>query len=611
MKYGLGPTIVSIVFILIISMVYLSKEKIDNIENKLYKMIVLNSFLFCISNILYVISLNTVKYIWINIVIWRIYEFLFISLFEFIAIFLIVHIRKIRINNFKELKKKCTILKSIVIIFRIVKILLLIKPYNSFFEVFDKNNIVFTTKGLSIISVFMIMFIGIIVIKEIYNNKDKHNNETIKNLILILFCFTIIIIQIMYPNLSTYSLLTTIITTIIYLSFTNPDIEISRRLSNAQNIIEKNSKIKTNFLTNITTEIKMPVSYISSLCTNLENFEVYNEENIKTIMKHIIISGNNLLDIVNNVLDISKLESGKISVSESVYNMNKLVDEVISNAKTKLGEKNIKFILKISPTLSQTYKGDVIKIYQILTNIISNSIKYTNVGKIILEITNTKTSMEDKILFKITDTGEGISEEEQSKILNKIDEKDEDSHGYGLSIAKEYTELLNGQIWFKSEFKVGTTFFVEIPQEIVSSEQIKETSKIINIETEKSNYTNLVALVVDDNKLNTKVVKRVLERYGFTVVTAASGQECIYKIKSEEHFDIIFMDQVMEEMSGIETMKALKNLTEYNIPPIVSLTANALSGMKELYLEEGFDAYLAKPINTLALEEVLKKIFTK
>jgi CheY-like chemotaxis protein len=328
-------------------------------------------------------------------------------------------------------------------------------------------------------------------------------------------------------------------------------------------------------------------------------------------MKHIIISGNNLLDIVNNVLDISKLESGKISISENTYNMNKLIDEVISNAKTKLGEKNIKFILKVSPTLCKSYKGDVIKIYQILTNVISNSIKYTNVGRITFEVTNTKISSGDKILFKITDTGEGISEEEQSKILNKIEDKEEENTGYGLAIARKYTELLNGKIWFKSEFKVGTTFYIEIPQVIVNSELIEETSKIIDVDKKQISYNGLTALLVDDNKLNAQVVKRVLERYGFTVATAISGQECIYKIKKEEHFDIIFMDQVMEEMSGIETMKALKSLTEYKIPPIVSLTANALSGIKELYLEEGFDAYLPKPINTLALEEVLKKVINK
>ena len=250
----------------------------------------------------------------------------------------------------------------------------------------------------------------------------------------------------------------------------------------------------------------------------------------------------------------------------------------------------------------------------------TNSVKYTEVGKIKLTVTKnlTKTGYVD-LHFKITDTGYGIKKEDYDKLFLKFSRLDNaksneiEGTGLGLVITKKYVELLGGTITFDSEYEVGTTFYVNLSQKIVNYSKLGNVTEPINPEThsEFEDYSNYKVLVVDDNKLNLKVATRILEKYGIKVDTLSSGKECVFKIKEGAKYDMIFLDHMMPEMDGIETLHILKKIEGYDIPPIIVLTANAITGMREMYLKEGFNEYLSKPININDLNKIIVKFLKK
>ena len=249
----------------------------------------------------------------------------------------------------------------------------------------------------------------------------------------------------------------------------------------------------------------------------------------------------------------------------------------------------------------------------------SNSVKYTEVGKIELYVTADVKGNNANLHFKVSDTGFGIKEEDYDKIFEKFSRLDNatrneiEGTGLGLVITKKLVNLLGGKIWFESQYGAGTTFYVDITQQIVDS------SKLGNILTEKGitserNYldcSKYKVLIVDDNKLNLKVAEKILTPYKFSITTLNGGRECVDNIKEGNKYDMIFLDHMMPELDGIEVLHILEKLDSYDIPPVVALTANAITGMKEMYLNEGFDEYLAKPINISELDKIINKYFKK
>ena len=184
--------------------------------------------------------------------------------------------------------------------------------------------------------------------------------------------------------------------------------------------------------------------------------------------------------------------------------------------------------------------------------------------------------------------------------------------GLGLDITKRYVNLMQGKIWFESEYGVGTTFFVDIPQIICKNQDEvdeEEETTPSEVAIKNTDLSRFKVLIVDDNKLNIKVAQRIIMGYGIQVETCMSGKDCIYKFKEGIHYDMIFMDHMMPEMDGIETFHILRKLEGYYQPPIIALTANAVAGAKDMYISEGFDDYLSKPIDTKELERIIDKFF--
>lgn len=243
---------------------------------------------------------------------------------------------------------------------------------------------------------------------------------------------------------------------------------------------------------------------------------------------------------------------------------------------------------------------------QIISNLLSNAIKYTEEGKVELEVKSSNKEGICNLTILVKDTGRGIKEEQLNHLFNKFDRLEEDKNttiegtGLGLAITKSLVEILGGTINVESTYGIGSVFTVELKEEI-SKEKLEETEN-----KEITRYNNVSALVVDDSKLNLKVAEKILSEYGLNITSVLSGEECIEMIKSGITYDLIFMDIMMPNKNGVETLKELKEIKNFKVP-VVALTADAMEGQKEEYLKEGFIDYLSKPIERTELETFLKK----
>jgi len=313
------------------------------------------------------------------------------------------------------------------------------------------------------------------------------------------------------------------------------------------------------------------------------------------------MASDNLLEIVNGILDISKIEAGKLEIINTEYDFNKVTTELIALTRGRLGDKPIELITKIDASIPQVLYGDASRLKQICVNILTNAVKYTKEGSIIFSINSVIKNDVCRLIISVEDTGIGIKQENLNKLFNKferLDLKDNitiEGTGLGLAITKKLVDMMNGKIVVQSVFGKGSKFTVSIDQGIVKNPTIKVEA--INTTHEKIEVKNKTVLVVDDNKINLKVAERLLQTYGVLVECVESGFICIDNLKSGKKYDLILMDDMMPRMSGVETLQKIKvEIPEFDIP-VISLTANALTGMREKYLADGFNDYLAKPIN--------------
>lgn len=406
---------------------------------------------------------------------------------------------------------------------------------------------------------------------------------------------------------------------IAYFVFENPDLYLIKELEIAKNRADDSNRAKSDFLSNMSHEIRTPMNAIIGFSEGILNDDNMSVEMSKKDISHIYLASSNLLEIINNILDISKIETGEEKVEEKPYELGNIILELRSIIEARINKEKVKFVTNVDPNIPSEYIGDKTKLFQILLNILSNSAKYTEIGKIEISITGEKQGNNMILHFKISDTGFGIKKEDYDKLFEKFARLDSatkneiEGTGLGLVITKKLVNLLNGKIWFESEYGAGTVFYVDIIQKIHNHDKIgeislvKETNKVENY-LDCSKYK---ILIVDDNKLNLKVAQKVLSPYKFNITCLNGGKECIDDIKSGNEYDLIFMDHMMPDIDGIETLKILKKLDGYHICPVVALTANAINGMREMYLEAGFDDYLSKPINTSELDKIINKYFNR
>ena len=390
----------------------------------------------------------------------------------------------------------------------------------------------------------------------------------------------------------------------------------SDELREAKEEAENANKAKSQFLANMSHEIRTPIHGIMGM--NEMVLRETRDDNVRGYAKNIKHASENLLEIINGILDFSKIEAGRIEIEEGAYAVRGLLNDVVNMVAPIASKKGLEFEVVVDENLPAELYGDVGKIRQVMVNLLNNAVKYTNEGKITLTVRGNLVNDSINLKIKIKDTGIGIKEESISKLFadfERVDtekNKDIEGTGLGLAIVNRLVQYMGGKIRVSSEYGKGSTFSVCVPQKIIDRKAIGDYKMALEadeISEEGIRTAGFVAptakiLVVDDHEMNLLVLKNLLKESKAQVTTCGSGKECI-ELMIKNSYDVVFLDHMMPEMDGIETLEQLikKNLKKDS--KIVALTANAIVGVKEMYLSKGFDDYLSKPIDTRVLEKLL------
>lgn len=382
---------------------------------------------------------------------------------------------------------------------------------------------------------------------------------------------------------------------------------------------ERANEAKSSFLARMSHEIRTPINAVLGM--NEMILREAESDGIREYATNIHSAGKTLLSIINDILDLSKIESGKMELMDSDYNMGNLLLDIENMISMRAEEKNLNFKIMTDPDMPKMLHGDEKRIKQCITNLLTNSVKYTQEGSVTLQVDFVDNSDESINLWvSVSDTGIGIKEDDLYMLFDpfiRLDmrrNKTIEGTGLGLSITKRLLEMMGGNLTVESIYGKGSTFSFVVPQKKVAGTEplgdYRRTANDIELPDSLTRKAYVAPkaqiLAVDDTRVNITVVKGLLKRLKVQFDSAYSGQECLNKVK-EKHYDIILLDHMMPEMDGIETLHNMQQMEEYlqNKPVVIALTANAIVGAKEEYLKEGFADYLSKPIDSVQLEQMI------
>lgn len=379
---------------------------------------------------------------------------------------------------------------------------------------------------------------------------------------------------------------------------------------------EKANRAKSEFLARVSHEIRTPINAVIGM--NEMVLRESSEENVKKYSMDIKTSAHALLGIINDILDFSKIESGKMEIVPTEYELNSMLNDLYNMFSLRAREKGLHFEVNIDPNLPSKLYGDDIRIRQVLINLLTNAVKYTRKGTVTFEVTAERDGEDEILHFVVRDTGVGIKQEDIPKLFSAFERIDEEKNrdiegtGLGMNISLQLLKLMNTDLRVESVYGEGSRFFFALRQRIVDAEPIgnfqERARQAAREHTYRASFTSPEGeiLLVDDNRVNRRVFCGLLKQTKVQITDVGSGRECLDHIR-QKHYDLIFLDHMMPEMDGIETMRHMKEM-EDNLckdTPVIMLTANAIMGAKEQYLAAGFDDFLAKPIDQVKLERLM------
>ena len=608
MYKDISVQLISLIYIVILSSVYFLKRKYNFLESKIYKSLLLSAVCSLVLDIASMYIVDSGIY---NDLISNVFSKLyFISLFIWLMLFVfyvILNKMAVKYDSFGTLMKNSIVSKCFIIFSIILFILLLLSNVSYGIQLNAYYGMgVFIVYAVEIISSLFLLIL------LLFNSRKLSGTKNWSLLFSIVILSVVFFVQMNYNGIFILGSGITLVTMFLYFTIENPDIKYIEELNALKEAAEAANREKTNFLASMSHEIRTPMNAIIGLSESILTNDLPKSiiEDIKNINK----AGDTLLEIVNNILDITKIEEGKTKINNKPYNLADIVAETTNIVNVSLGEKPIKYTVSTIGNIPSLLMGDEVKIYQILMNLLSNAVKYTEKGSIKLEIESKIFGNKANLTFKVIDTGIGIKKSHYVKIFDKFERLDQEQKtiqgtGLGLSITKKLADMMGGKVSFDSVYQKGTTFVFEIDQEIVDRSKITDFSthaakkKTIDEHFDGSNYE---ILLVDDNLLNIKVAEKLLKPYNFKITSVKSGLECLSYTKNKR-YDLILLDHMMPDLDGIHTLYNLKKRANGFDTPVVVLTANAVGGSKEMYLREGFCDYLSKPINQVELDRILRE----
>lgn len=608
MDYLIMLSFAQLIYTFLLSIVFFSKERINKKENNIYSYLLIETVALLSFGIILYFMMKSSSYT-MKMIMNKLYLFFNLLWTYLFTLYILSTLYSEKLFN----SKSSTIRNILIGFFQFILIMVL--PLN--FTIND-NGAIFAY-GISTIVTYFLSFIYVIILIYVLLSKIKFAKQS-KYIPLYLF-FVLgtfcTIIQAINPALFLVVPLEALLTAVMYFTIENPDAKMIEQLNKARDEAVKANQAKTDFLSSMSHEIRTPLNAICGFSNSLlENDGV--SDDAKGDVKNIIMASDTLLELVNGILDISKIEANKLEIIDSVYSFKKMYEELILLTKARIGEKPIEFKHSYDESIPEFLYGDGIRVKQVIINLLTNSAKYTKDGYIDFRINSIQKNNIIRLIISVEDSGIGIKKESIDKLFTKFErlgvekQTTTEGTGLGLAITKKLVEMMGGKIVVQSIYGKGSIFTISLDQRMLTNEELIKVMK--EKETEEKTDEIIDAsgkniLVVDDNMLNLKVAERLLKAYKCNITLVSSGSECLDKV-SNNKYDLILLDDMMPRMSGTETLQKLKEIETFNTP-VVALTANAITGMKEEYINRGFNDYLSKPIIKEDLNRVMKKYLKK